>query len=65
MDKINNIHLIPTEQPSEVEEISRCCGRCNGVDDLCYTDMCCDDHHIYGCEVCYGKRITYKIKSNV
>jgi hypothetical protein len=43
------------------EKITRCCGRCNGVDDLCYTDMCCDDHHEYGCEICYGKRVEYKI----
>jgi hypothetical protein len=42
-------------------EKSRCCGRCNGVDDLCYTDMCCDDHHVYGCETCYGKRVEYSI----
>lgn len=40
-------------------KVSRCCGRCNGVDDLCYTDMCCDDHHEYGCEICYGKRVEY------
>lgn len=45
----------------EVEKKGRCCGRCNGVDDLCYTDMCCDDHHEYGCEECYGRRVYYEI----
>jgi hypothetical protein len=40
-------------------KVSRCCGRCNGVDDLCFTDMCCDDHQEYGCEICYGKRVVY------
>ena len=44
-----------------VIEKSRCCGRCNGVDDLCFTDMCCDEHHVYGCETCYGKRVEYSI----
>jgi hypothetical protein len=40
---------------------SRCCGRCNGVDDLCYTDMTCDKHQQNGCEECYGKRVEYEI----
>jgi hypothetical protein len=51
----------PKCESVEVNEKSRCCGRCNGVDDLCYTDMCCDDHHVYGCETCYGKRVEYLI----
>ena len=51
----------PKCESVEVNEKSRCCGRCNGVDDLCYTDMCCDDHHVYGCETCYGKRVEYSI----
>lgn len=43
------------------EKITRCCGRCNGVDDLCYSDMTCDNHKERGCEICYGKRIEYQI----
>jgi hypothetical protein len=43
------------------EKITRCCGRCNGIDDLCYTDMTCDNHNERGCETCYGKRVEYKI----
>jgi hypothetical protein len=53
------------ENPSckivEVEKKSRCCGRCNGVDDLCYTDVTCDKHQQNGCEECYGKRVEYEI----
>jgi len=51
----------PKCESVEVNEKSRCCGRCNGIDDLCYVDMCCDDHHVYGCETCYGKRVEYLI----
>ena len=40
-------------------QVSRCCGRCNGIDDLCYSDMTCDDHQERGCEKCYGKRVEY------
>ena len=35
---------------------SRCCGRCDGVNDLCVADMVCDEHDKMGCEICYGKR---------
>lgn len=34
---------------------SRCCGRCNGIDDICVTDMICDDHNIQGCLICWPK----------
>jgi len=51
----------PSCEEVEFKKKSRCCGRCNGVDDLCYTDMCCDDHHEYGCEECYGRRVEYEI----
>lgn len=39
-----------------VEYKNRCCGRCDRVHDLCVTDMICNDHHLNGCEVCYGIR---------
>lgn len=45
----------------EVNKESRCCGRCDGINDLCYTDTCCDTHQTYGCEICYGERVKYKI----
>ena len=34
----------------------RCCGRCDGMHDLCFSDMTCDVHNVLGCEECYGKR---------
>ena len=38
------------------ERKGRCCGRCDGVHDLCFSDMTCDVHNVLGCEDCYGKR---------
>ncbi len=32
---------------------SRCCGRCDGINDLCFADMYCDDHKQLGCRVCW------------
>lgn len=47
------------------KKITRCCGRCNGVDDLCYSDMSCDVHKVLGCEECYGKRVEYKSNQQI
>lgn len=33
---------------------SRCCGRCDGVNDICINDTVCEDHDTMGCEICYG-----------
>ena len=38
------------------ERKSRCCGRCDGVNDLCVADMICDKHNEMGCEICYGEK---------
>lgn len=38
------------------ERKGRCCGRCDGVHDLCFSDMTCDEHNVLGCEDCYGER---------
>lgn len=35
---------------------SRCCGRCDGVNDICVGDMVCEEHKERGCEICYEKR---------
>lgn len=35
---------------------SRCCGRCDGINDICVTDMVCELHNERGCELCYGMR---------
>jgi hypothetical protein len=40
----------------EYEVTNRCCGRCDGVHDLCFADMTCDDHNEMGCPKCYGPR---------
>ena len=40
----------------EEKRSSRCCGRCDGVNDICVADMTCDLHGSLGCELCYGKR---------
>lgn len=34
----------------------RCCGRCDGVDDICVTDTKCESHGVYGCEICFGPK---------
>ena len=51
----------PSCEKVDFNSISRCCGRCNGEDDLCFTDMTCDNHKERGCEICYGKRVEYLI----
>jgi len=38
-----------------VEYKNRCCGRCDGVNGLCFTDMTCKLHSIEGCEKCWGE----------
>lgn len=32
---------------------SRCCGRCDGINDLCVADTLCEEHDIVGCEKCF------------
>lgn len=38
----------------QIETKERCCGRCDGVNDLCVTDTTCSVHSVQGCELCYG-----------
>lgn len=33
---------------------SRCCDMCNGVDDICYADMTCEEHNETGCRGCWS-----------
>lgn len=35
---------------------SRCCGRCDGVNDICIGDTKCEPHQVAGCEICFGER---------
>jgi len=44
------------ESEQEVKQ-NRCCGRCDGIDDICVADMKCEEHDTYGCEICYGPRM--------
>lgn len=32
---------------------SRCCGRCDGHNDICVSDQVCDSHDKEGCTVCW------------
>lgn len=41
---------------NEPKKKSRCCGRCDGVNDICHTDRICDKHTETGCEICFGER---------
>jgi hypothetical protein len=54
----------PTCENVQIKRVSRCCGRCDGYHDLCYTDTKCDNHSVYGCYQCFGPAITYKIETN-
>lgn len=36
-----------------VEYKNRCCGRCDGVLDLCVSDIVCSDHNEQGCNICF------------
>lgn len=37
----------------QIQKKSRCCGRCDGVNELCYVDMICEEHSERGCRVCW------------
>ena len=32
---------------------TRCCGRCDGVSDICYADLECEAHYTLGCRICW------------
>lgn len=46
----------PLPEAEAVEGKSRCCGRCDGVHDICVGDQVCDAHSETGCEICFGLR---------
>lgn len=43
------------EKLAVIVKPSRCCGRCDGVHDICVTDQICEEHNAQGCEICFGK----------
>lgn len=34
---------------------NRCCGRCDGINDYCVSDMECEEHKTLGCETCWPR----------
>lgn len=54
MQKLQVAYIVAKE--SKVKNESRCCGRCDGVHDLCVADQVCENHEVMGCEICFGKR---------
>lgn len=44
------------EMIAPTKRVSRCCGRCDGVHDICVGDTICEDHNIMGCEKCFDPR---------
>lgn len=39
---------------TKTQKKTRCCGRCDGINDECFIDMTCEKHDRKGCEICYG-----------
>jgi hypothetical protein len=48
----------------EAGEANRCCGRCDGENDVCVADTVCDIHSTMGCEICFGPRSKSNEKVN-
>lgn len=53
-----------------------CCGKCDGVNNICFADMVCEKHKMQGCEKGHGKKfasvkvpekeiVGYRIKPNI
>ncbi len=55
-EETNEMYWARPEESKPEEKKSRCCGRCDGVNDLCVADMVCDKHDNMGCEICYGEK---------
>ncbi len=41
------------EQQLNEQKKSRCCGRCDGINDICVSDMICKVHEEIGCRICW------------
>jgi hypothetical protein len=54
MQKLQTAYIIAKE--NKLKPKSRCCGRCDGVNDICVTDQVCEKHTETGCEICFGER---------
>jgi hypothetical protein len=54
MQKIQVAYIVAKENKQTKK--SRCCGRCDGINDLCHADRICKNHDNIGCEICFGER---------
>ena len=54
MQKLNVAYIVAKEK--QTNKKSRCCGRCDGVNDLCHADIICQKHNEMGCEICFRER---------
>ena len=54
MQKLQTAYIVAKE--NKLKPKSRCCGRCDGVNDICHADRICDKHTETGCEICFGKQ---------
>jgi hypothetical protein len=54
MQKLHVAYIFAKE--SKKNKKSRCCGRCDGVNDICCADRICEQHNDMGCEICFGER---------
>lgn len=50
---VKKISIKESNLEQELRKKSRCCGRCNGIDDICVADDVCDDHQTTGCRICW------------
>lgn len=51
--KQKNDEAVEIETTKEQLKKSRCCGRCNGIDDICVADDVCGVHQVTGCRICW------------
>ena len=54
-DQLFNRYVDELDKRFKAEK-SRCCGRCDGVNDICVADIICDKHNDTGCSICFGER---------
>jgi hypothetical protein len=52
IQKLQSAYIVAKE--NKLKTKSRCCGRCDGENDLCVNDQVCDNHDTMGCESCFG-----------
>lgn len=52
--KITDFYFAGSEIKSNPS--TRCCGRCDCLNDECVSDMICEKHFQQGCEICFGER---------